>query len=477
MKTLKNLIWMAALTLTAATWSACSNEDVPTAAEQPAQSRTFTVTTTLSPRNGAATRSKMIDVGGATGITAEWEKDDQLFVRYTNTDGDDFVETTATVTAVNPSTKAATITVTLTDPKDGGDIMFGYPLSHFDGSNEFYIDQIGTLDDINANHASIIGYGTLTVSGSDVTLPAVTMDPDICIWKFSFTDGTNDITSDITKLVIDIPDSDPINNQTYTVTPSSQSTIYVALYGNVTAQPISITAETATGVYRKAAASVTLDVGLTYTTTGFALKKAKVGKVFGADGNIYDDAAAANAASTALALITYVGNDAETSTTYNHGLALALTDANGGSKATWCSQDAAHCLGSGSQFGYDVEAKTDMAGIANTDALVGHGSHTHTAATAAREYNGGTHPTGTSAWFLPSAGQWQKMIDAATGYNALRDGFNGVGGTNMLVDGYWSSTEYDYDHPDYAWNCYFGSGGWIRADKILSRYVRSAIAF
>ena len=476
MKTLKNLIWMAALTLTAATWSACSNEDVPTAAEQPAQSRTFTVTTTLSPRNGG-TRSTMTDNGDGS-ISAEWEKDDEIWVLYTNT-SDTPEEAMATVTAVDPSTKAATIRVTLTDPKEGdSNISFGYPYNFFHAPKDPCNDQTGTLDEINTDFAAISGTGTMTVSGSDVTLPAVTMVPAMCIWKFSFKDGSSDITSAITKLVIEFPNSDPFY-RTYTVTPTSLDNIYVAMYGDViNAQPICITAETATGVYRKAAASVTLDAGFTYTTTGFALKKAEVGKVLGADGNIYDNATAATTAgTTALALITYVGNDAETSTTYNHGLALALTDANGGSKATWCSQDAAHCLGSGSQFGYDVEAKTDMAGIANTDALVGHGSHTHTAATAAREYNGGTHPTGTSAWFLPSAGQWQKMIDAATGYNALRDGFNGVGGTNMLVDGYWSSTEYDYDHPDYAWNCYFGSGGWIRADKILSRYVRSAIAF
>ena len=329
MKTIKHIIWMAVLALTAATWSACSNKDELSVTEQPAQSRTFTITTTLSPRDGGVeTRSTMTDVGGTTGITAEWEKDDQFFVRYTNTVGDD-VETTAIVTAVNPTTKAATISVTLTNPKDGGDIMFGYPRGHFDGSNEFYNDQIGTLDDINANHASINGYGTLAVSGSDVILPAVTMDPDICIWKFSFTDGSSNITSNITKLVIDIPDADPINNQTYTVSPTSQNPIYVAMYGNVTDQPISITAETATGVYRKAAASVTLSPGYTYTTTGFALKKAEVGKVFGADGNIYDNATAATTAGTsAVAMITYVGTNTGEASPYNHGLALAMSDAN-----------------------------------------------------------------------------------------------------------------------------------------------------
>lgn len=464
MKTMKHIIWMAAIALTAATWTACSNDDEPTTAEQPAQPRIYTVTTTLSPRNGATTRSTMTDNGNGS-ISAEWQVGDQIFVSYTNT-SDAPVNTTAEVIAVNPSSKAATITVTLTDPKGGEFITFGYPLSRYNGSGTLdpATDQIGTLADINANYAGIQGYGVLTVDGSNVTLPAVTMTPEMCIWKFSFTDGENNITSAITKLIIDFPNYP----MTYTVTPSSQSTIYVAMYGDViNAEPICITALTTSGFYRKAAASVTLAAGRTYTTTGFALKKAEVGKVFGADGNIYDDVAAANAASTALAKIAYVGNDAETNTTYNHGLALALTDANSGNKATWCSQSSETCLAT--QYGYVPMQFNDMTGIAYTDALVGHATHTHAAANAARNYNNGTHPTGTSAWFLPSAGQWNKMIDAAGGYEALRTN------AGLQESRYWTSTEYD---TQYSWNYYFGNGGWGPDSKDQSsRYVRACLAF
>ena len=454
--------------------------------------------TTLSPRDGGvATRSTMTDNGDGS-ISAAWEVDDQLFVRYTNTVGDD-VETTAIVTAVNPTTKAATISVTLTNPKDGGDIMFGYPRGHFDGSNEFYNDQIGTLDDINANHASINGYGTLAVSGSDVTLPAVTMDPDICIWKFSFTDGSSNITSNITKLVIDIPDSDPINNQTYTVSPTSQNTIYVAMYGNVTDQPISIYAQTTTGVYRKTATNVTLASGYTYTTTGLALTAAAaanavagdVGKVIGADGNIYPRAAiATNFGTTARAIIAYVGSAGSVdagSATYK-GLAIAMSDYNYARKWADASGD---CLSS--QTDVFATALSYKNGISCTSTLTGDG-HTHAAAAAAVDNNGTAAPTGTSGWFLPSLGQWnlivqglatKKMGSAVTtdltnetpNDTYKKDNLNSVitdaGGTGFKSD-YWTSTE---KASGSAWTVYFVWGCASFNEKANAINVRSVLAF
>ena len=219
-------------------------------------------------------------------------------------------------------------------------------------------------------------------------------------------------------------------------------------------------------------------MGKIYTTTGLALTKVEVGKVIGADGNIYANQAATPGGNTAVAMICYVGNGAETNTTFNHGLALALTEAGRG--ATWCSQTSAFCLGTH----YDSYQTNDMAGIANTDALVGHGSHTHAAASMARNYNSGTHPTGTSAWFLPSAGQWDQMFNACKNVLGTRDsyldllyGFGNVGGTNLQRNGsYWSSTEL---YTGRAWCYNFGTGNWFQGNKANenSYYIRSALAF
>ncbi|MBE6252268.1 MAG: hypothetical protein E7109_01945 [Bacteroidales bacterium] len=483
---MKHIIWMAALVLTAATWSACSNKENLTVAEEPEQPRTYTVTTTLSPRDGAATRSTMTDNGDGS-ISSEWQVGDQLWVGYYNNTSETPVETTATVTAVDLSTKAATITVTLIDPKDGGAIGFGYPYSLYTGTKKLRTDQIGTLDDINANFASIYGDGTLTVSGSDVTLPAVTMEPAMCIWKFSFTDGANDITSAITKLVIDFPNDD---EDPYEITPSSLRTIYVAIFADsnvINAEPICITAQTSTGVYRKAAASVTLAAGRTYTST-VALSNAQIGKLFGADGNIYANEAAATAAGTTpIAMICYVGAagsaDSSTGSEAYMGMALALTDA--GTNVKWCSKYGAICLPTQYASGQQTN---DMAGIANTTNLViGHAApntRTHPAASAARNYNSGTHPTGTSEWFLPSAGQWDKMVNACknvlgtnNNYEDLRDGFSARGGTNLLNAYYQTSTE-NSASMSFRYDFSTGNNGNIDYKDVNGGgYVRPAFAF
>ena len=195
-----------------------------------------------------------------------------------------------------------------------------------------------------------------------------------------------------------------------------------------------------------------------------------IGKLIGADGNIYDDAAAATAASTtAVAMIAYVGNDAETSTTYNHGLALALGDVS--DTKNWCSQTEATCLGTGHQFDSEAGAKGDMAGIDNTDALVNNTGHAHDAASAARGYNSGTHPAGTSAWFLPSAGQWDKMAAAAGSYANLIANAGLQGGWDAA---YWSSTE---GGAEYAWFFDSSQGKLDGYSKDEEFRVRACLAF
>ena len=195
-----------------------------------------------------------------------------------------------------------------------------------------------------------------------------------------------------------------------------------------------------------------------------------VGQFIGSDGKNYDANATLPSGVTKVAKIAYVGNDAETSTTYNHGLALALEDVPG-TTINWCSQTDATCLGTGHQFDSEAGAKGDMAGIANTDALVNNTGHTHAAASAARNYNSGTHPTGTSEWFLPSAGQWNKMFTAAGGYENLKNNAS----LQNDDENYWSSTEYNAGG---AWDFYSDGGSWYHNSKSSSYdRVRPCLAF
>lgn len=205
-----------------------------------------------------------------------------------------------------------------------------------------------------------------------------------------------------------------------------------------------------------------------------------LGKLIGADGKIYINQSQVSAAgTTAVAVIAYVGDagSADASSPTYKGLALALTDANGGNKTKWCTQEREpfapfeSCLTT--HYDSDSDAENDMAGIDNTNYLIDHAptGHTHVPASAARNYNSGTHPTGTSAWFLPSDGQWAKMVNAAGGDQNLK--------TNASLQPvyYWSSTECETYG---AWHFNFtGNGRWINtlSDKHQEYYVRAALAF
>lgn len=148
-----------------------------------------------------------------------------------------------------------------------------------------------------------------------------------------------------------------------------------------------------------------------------------VGYVISSTGKAY---APGQVNGTPVAMIGYVGSDADASGSYR-GLAIALTDASTGS--LW--GDYSTALVSYSENASDHYAF--MNGIASTNTLVNNGSHP--AASAARNYSV-SRPSGLSAWFLPSSGQWAHAIDAicvASGYSKWWGGIWG---------GYYNGTDY-----------------------------------
>ena len=111
-----------------------------------------------------------------------------------------------------------------------------------------------------------------------------------------------------------------------------------------------------------------------------------VGQVIGSDGKNYA-AASVPSGVTKVAMIAYVNG--------SNGLAIALADES-------------------SSMNWSTAISTCAA---------------HTPA-----FTGGT-------WKLATKDEWTNMITAAGSYTALRDGFTSVGGSNLLSDVYWSSTE------------------------------------
>lgn len=468
MKKTFRFLSMAALLVVGAIMTGCSSDDNIDNPQQPAnKDNVVTLTATVSLDGGAGTRA----IDGTTGVKT-FETGKQIAVIYKDTDNKTKKAVSTDFTPLTDATKA-TFTVTLDNPASNSAIRYIYPASM---AKDVAEDATITNDDATIDYSGIFGSqdGTLTkladydLAVKDATLsgtdqPAtVTLANPLAICKFTLTDGSDGITSKVNSLTI----SDGTN--AYAVTPSALDAIYVAMKpasGN-----IAFTARTSDSkTYFKTATGTSLVASKLYTniTVGSMVELA-LGKVFCSDGSVYADASAATTAGkTPVAKIAYLGNDAETSptnTAFKNGLALALEDVS--EKKTWCNQTDVTCLGTQ----YDNSTKfNDLAGIANTDALVGHNSHTHNAANAARDYNSDTHPAGTSAWFLPSAGQWDKMI-----------GSTGLGLSNLgLVANvsYWSSTE---DGASSAWGFNSYNGYWANSGSgkgAVTIRVRACLAF
>lgn len=242
---------------------------------------------------------------------------------------------------------------------------------------------------------------------------------------------------------------------------------------------------------------------LTYPIALSAATSDYVGSVITTDGYVYATVDAADAASkTAVAIIAYVGTAGSvdaSSGTYK-GLAIALSDANSGSKCQWAEKNDGYenCLnGIGGQTGAIATALGFMNGITCTSTLTaaGHSSHNHTAATAAVSNNSTAAPTGTSGWFMPSMGQWNLIVQGLATKKAgsavttdltyqtdnptykannLNSVITDAGGTGFQAGSYWASTEQTHVR---AWVIYFTGGYAFNYAKDATWYVRSVIAF
>ena len=107
------------------------------------------------------------------------------------------------------------------------------------------------------------------MTGAVASLPAtVEMKPELCIWLMTFTDGTKDITFDITKLTVSFAAYDEYE----VVSAKNTFPFYVAMYPNDDVT-VTVTAETPDGTYTASKSGVTFEVGKLYTSYNIALTK------------------------------------------------------------------------------------------------------------------------------------------------------------------------------------------------------------
>ena len=457
---------MAALLVVGAILTGCSSDDNIDNPQQPAnKDNVVTLTATVSFEANAGTRA----IDGDTG-TKTFESGKQIAVIYKDGDNKTKKAVSTDFTPLADATKA-TFTVTLSNPANNSAIRYIYPATM---AKEVAEDATIADDAATIDYSGILGSqkGTLetlanydlavkdaTLSGTDQPV-SVTLTNPLAICKFTLKDGSTGITSSVNKLTI----CDCTN--TYVVTPSSLSEIYVAMKP-VTNGNIAFAANT-TGskTYFKTKTGATLAASTLYTDITVSMVDAAnlitspvKGQVIGNDGKNYADADAATlAGAIAVAMIAYVGSNNGEAAPYNHGLAIALSDANGGTACKWStSKTKVHTYNTTSNSNFAIESGLQYNATHNSD--------TYPAFQAAIANNGTAAPTGCSSWFLASGYQWLEMIGAVGGYSNWGLQKN---------DNYWLSTEYDAEN---AWTFGTYSGGCSSGRKGFDRRVRSCLAF
>jgi hypothetical protein len=259
MKTMKKYLSMVALALVGALMTGCSSDD--NEPQQPANTgnvETLTLTVSL---DGEGTRAL-----SNTGVKT-FAAGDQIAVVYKNTDN----ETVKAVSeALTEGGSSATFTVTVENADKTKPVMYIYPAAMAKASiaTDATIDEANTVDYTNldaqdgtlATLSSNLDLATYTGAWDGTSLPSdVDLDNPLAILELTLKDydGANNITSTITGMTL----SDGTNS--YTITPSSLSTIYVAIKPTTSAS-IEVTATDGTAYYTKSLTGKTYAAGNFY---------------------------------------------------------------------------------------------------------------------------------------------------------------------------------------------------------------------
>lgn len=224
MKT-KNIFTLAALALTMA---ACTSEDLTqqqSSQPEPDHSKGLPFTATISGK--ATTRAITENTTDGT-LETSWKVDEKVALMHNG------VVDVMTVSEVDPTTKAATITGTITgSPTDGEEVDLIYPASVVDVSGEvpevktneqLLGSQDGTLATIAEKYdlRKCEDAKLKVVSGSATLDGTVSLENQLAIVKFSLTDGTSALSASKFEIL------DKTGSAITTVTPSSAASEFYA---------------------------------------------------------------------------------------------------------------------------------------------------------------------------------------------------------------------------------------------------------
>ena len=317
---MKKVFGIAALLLALAACNKVETEITPV--EQPSDSKGITITATLAPKTAV---TKAVADNGDNKITVTWAENEHIAILY---DKDGAQVADATITAVDGTTGAATISFTVvsgTADNTACTLVYPYSAAKDDKSgvkdaSTLLSAQDGTL---NANLDVRVGAGTIQTTTPSLT---VTTQPaaQFAIFKFTLSGPSIDATH---PLVI----KDNASNKTITtVTPASTATSVFVAMPAAASKAYKFVVITADNKYIKSG-TATIEAGKYYQTPltmeprypldlSRATAEWDLGAVACDDGNLYMEKKAAPAGKTAVGIL---GKVTET----GHGLILALQDA------------------------------------------------------------------------------------------------------------------------------------------------------
>lgn len=456
MKKTMRYISIAALALVGAVMTGCSNDDDSAIDKQQqtddTSKKTVIMTTTVGLNAAAKTRAL---TGEGVKTFAVGEK---MAIVYSN--GSSMVKAVSLALKADDIKDAGTIasfTFALETPDKSIDVTYIYPASMAKADGSINYEALANQDGTLASLASNLDLATYEGEWLGENLPSCTLENQLAILALTLkdSDGANEITGDVTGVTV------KADEDTYTVNRSAAAgPIYVAIKP-IASKNVVVATTGGSKDYVKLLTEKTYASGNGYSVSWkmtpiipFTEATANdVGRVIAIDGKVYDNTTIATAVNTtAVAIISYVGNPKDAEVGWYRGLAIGMSDYAGG-RVVW-----------------------------------------NDAASAAESNNGTVVPGGTSGWFLPSIAQLGKVcqglatkkkgtavtaelsVQANSDYTAsnLNSIITGAGGKGFVDRAYCTSTA---SNETSAWYFNFRTGMLSDKPKKDEGDVRSVIAF
>ena len=269
MRQIRQFLRMATLAVMGAIMAGCATEDnVIVDAQQPAdQTRTITLTTTVTLDGGSATRALVFDKDNHK-VVKSFAAGDKIAVKYRQKGWPSYYETAIsnelTTDDISDEGKTATFTVTLDDPDpDNTEVRYVYPVAM---ENDWYrntlleSEQDGTLATLASKFDYCEGSGTISYSGTTPVLPSITLKNQLTLAKFTVSDGTSDITKNLTQLMIDDGSHCYFVSRT-----AADEPIWVAMYPIASTQTVKVTASDGVNSYERSVSEKKLDASMLYS--------------------------------------------------------------------------------------------------------------------------------------------------------------------------------------------------------------------